>query len=66
MQEHEYANDVSLPVSCTIWEGEEVKKVDLTVLDIGWTIIQRVDKIRETCDYLLLGKEYGTKKKYLK
>ncbi len=25
-----------------IWEGSEVKKVDLTVLDIGWTIIQKV------------------------
>lgn len=28
-----------------IWEEDQVKKVDLTVLDIGWTIIQRVDKI---------------------
>ena len=29
-------------VSCIIWETEEVKKVDLTVLDLGWTIIQKV------------------------
>ena len=32
-------------VSCMIWEGDQVKKVDLTVLDISWTIIQKVDKI---------------------
>ncbi len=29
-------------VSCMIWEGRDVKKVDLNVLDIGWTIIQKV------------------------
>ena len=29
-------------VSCMIWEGRDVKKVDLSVLDIGWTIIQKV------------------------
>ena len=38
-----------------IWEGEDLKKVDLTVLDISWSIIQKVDKIPETCDYLVLG-----------
>ncbi|XP_074656278.1 protein PHTF2-like isoform X2 [Tubulanus polymorphus] len=42
-------------VSCYIWEDEDCKKVDLTVLDIGWTIIQRVDKMPETSDYLILG-----------
>ena len=26
-----------------IWEGEEVKKIDLTVLDVGWTIIHKVN-----------------------
>lgn len=30
-------------------------KVDLTVLDIGWTIMQKVDNLPETCDYLVLG-----------
>ena len=29
-------------MSCMIWEGRDVKKVDLSVLDIGWTIIQKV------------------------
>ncbi len=38
-----------------IWEGEEVKKVDLTVLDISWTIIHKVDDIPETCDYIVVG-----------
>ena len=38
-----------------IWEGEELKKADLTVLDVGWSIIQKVDSIPETSDYLLLG-----------
>ena len=38
-----------------IWEGEEVKKVDLTVLDIGWTIIRKVDTIPKTSDYLWVG-----------
>jgi len=38
-----------------IWEPNAVHKVDLTVLDIGWTIIQKVDKMPETCDYLVLG-----------
>lgn len=41
-------------VSCMIWEGEDVKKIDLTVLDLGWTIIERVNKIPEVCDYLML------------
>lgn len=38
-----------------IWEPNAVHKVDLTVLDIGWTIMQKVDKLPETCDYLVLG-----------
>ena len=38
-----------------IWEPNSVHKVDLTVLDIGWTIIQKVDKMPEACDYLILG-----------
>ena len=41
-------------VSCMIWEGEEVKKIDLTILDLGWTIIERVNKLPEVCDYLML------------
>ena len=46
---------VFVSVSCMIFEGEEVKKVDLTVLDIGFTIIQKVDSTSETCDYIVVG-----------
>ena len=42
-------------VSCMIWEDEEVKKADLTVLDVGWSIIQKVDKIPQSSDYLMFG-----------
>ncbi|ELU06136.1 hypothetical protein CAPTEDRAFT_227509 [Capitella teleta] len=42
-------------VSCLIWEGDEVKKVDLTVLDVGWTIIKRVECIPEKADYIKMG-----------
>lgn len=42
-------------VSCMIWEPNSVHKVDMTVMDIGWMIIQRVDKINDTLDYLILG-----------
>jgi len=38
-----------------IWEPNAIHKVDLNVLDIGWTIIQKVDTQPETCDYLVLG-----------
>ncbi|XP_055995380.1 protein PHTF2-like isoform X2 [Ostrea edulis] len=42
-------------VSCVIWEGSEVKKVELTGIDIGWTIIEKVDNIPESSDYILIG-----------
>ena len=45
---------VAMAVSCMIWEKEDVKKVDLTVLELGWTIVQRVDSTPEVCDYLLV------------
>ena len=31
-----------------------MKKIDLTILDLGWAIIERVNKIPEVCDYLML------------
>ncbi|KAL7064619.1 hypothetical protein AAHC03_05182 [Spirometra sp. Aus1] len=31
-------------VWCYIWENEKVKKVNLTLLDIGWSIIQAVER----------------------
>lgn len=42
-------------VSCMIWEGNECKKVDLTALDIGWAIIDKVDGLPESSDYFLIG-----------
>ncbi|GFS03504.1 homeodomain transcription factor [Elysia marginata] len=42
-------------VSCLIWEGSECKKVDLTALDIGWAIIDKVDSLPESSDYFLIG-----------
>lgn len=46
---------VTLPVSCVIWEGNECKKVDLTALDIGWAIIDKVDNLPESSDYIVIG-----------
>ncbi|XP_067665289.1 protein PHTF2-like [Haliotis asinina] len=42
-------------VSCVLWEGNECKKVDLTALDIGWAIIDKVDNMPESSDYILIG-----------
>lgn len=42
-------------VSCTMWEGTDVHKVDLSVLDISSAIIRRVDSIAVGSDYLIIG-----------
>ncbi|KAL5014695.1 hypothetical protein ScPMuIL_008965 [Solemya velum] len=42
-------------VSCMIWEGNECKKVELTAMDIGWAIIEKVDSIPESSDYIWIG-----------
>lgn len=42
-------------VTCIIWEVNECKKVELTAMDIGWAIIDTVDKIPESSDYILIG-----------
>ncbi|KAL8575034.1 hypothetical protein ACOMHN_063566 [Nucella lapillus] len=42
-------------VSCMIWEGNECKKLDLTALDIGWAIIDKVDNLPESSDYIFIG-----------
>ncbi|XP_076456520.1 protein PHTF2-like [Babylonia areolata] len=42
-------------VSCVIWEGNECKKLDLTALDIGWAIIDKVDRLPESSDYIFIG-----------
>nr|CAD7572048.1 unnamed protein product [Timema californicum] len=46
-----------LPVSCTIWETRDVKKADLSVLDISSAIIARVESMPEHMDYFYGGKE---------
>ena len=42
-------------VSCTIWDQRETKKAELSVLDISSAIIERVEAMPETCDYIYIG-----------
>lgn len=42
-----------------MWEKKEVKKADLSVLDISSAIIARVEEIPEQMDYFYLGKHYN-------
>lgn len=42
-------------VNCTIWDGRETKKAEMSVLDISSAIIERVEAIPETCDYIYIG-----------
>lgn len=44
-------------VSCTIWENKDVKRADLSVLDISSAIIARVETMQENMDYFYAGKE---------
>lgn len=48
-------HDSSEKVSCTLWTKHEAKKTEMSVLDISMAIIQRVDSIPETCDYVYIG-----------
>ena len=48
-------NDSNEKVSCTLWTKHEAKKAEMSVLDISMAIIQRVDSIPETCDYVYIG-----------
>jgi hypothetical protein len=43
-------------VSCTVWESRDVKKADLSVLDISSVIIARVESMPENMDYFYVGK----------
>lgn len=43
-------------VSCTIWEKREVKKAELSILDISSAIIARVEAMPENMDYFYAGK----------
>ncbi|XP_014224551.1 putative homeodomain transcription factor isoform X1 [Trichogramma pretiosum] len=42
-------------VSCTIWTYRDVKKAELSVLDISSTIIARVESMPESMDYFYIG-----------
>lgn len=42
-------------VNCTIWDARDVKKTEMSVLDISSAIIKRVEAIPDTCDYVYMG-----------
>uniref|UniRef100_A0A8D8UIJ2 Homeodomain transcription factor n=1 Tax=Cacopsylla melanoneura TaxID=428564 RepID=A0A8D8UIJ2_9HEMI len=42
-------------VSCTMWEKKDVKKADLSVLDISSAIIGRAEQIPDNMDYFYTG-----------
>lgn len=42
-------------VSCTIWDCRETKKAEMSVLDISSAIIEKVEGMPETCDYIYIG-----------
>ncbi|XP_065202605.1 protein phtf [Planococcus citri] len=42
-------------VSCTMWEKKDVKKANLSVLDISSAIIARVEAMPENVDYFYIG-----------
>lgn len=48
-------NNSNEKVTCTLWTKHEAKKAEMSVLDISSSIIQRVDSIPETCDYVYIG-----------
>lgn len=49
------SNDSSERVSVTVWTKHEAKKAEMNVLEISSAIINRVDSIPETFDYLYIG-----------
>ncbi|XP_017050352.1 LOW QUALITY PROTEIN: protein phtf [Drosophila ficusphila] len=42
-------------ISCTIWDQRDTKKAQLSVLEIASCIIERVDSMGETHDYIYIG-----------
>ncbi|KAH8253152.1 hypothetical protein KR032_003776, partial [Drosophila birchii] len=42
-------------ISCTIWDQRDAKKAQLSVLEIASCIIERVDSMGETNDYIYIG-----------
>ena len=55
LQPSTLSSNISDKVSCTVWEGMDVKKADLSVLDVAAAIIAKVDVIPESTDYLFGG-----------
>lgn len=47
-------------VSCTIWERRDMKKAELSVLDISSAIIARVETMPEGRDYFYIGMVFAT------
>lgn len=47
-------------VSCTIWERRDMKKAELSVLDISSAIIARVETMPESRDYFYIGMVFAT------
>jgi hypothetical protein len=43
-----------------MWESRDVKKADLSVLDISSAIIGRVESMPENMDYFYVGKLFNT------
>jgi hypothetical protein len=48
-------NDSSEKVSVTLWTKHEAKKAEMSILEISSAIIQRVDLLPETYDYVFIG-----------
>lgn len=42
-------------VSCTIWDQRDTKKAQMSVLEIASCIIERVDSLGVTNDYIYIG-----------
>ncbi|XP_059620468.1 protein phtf [Phlebotomus argentipes] len=42
-------------ISCTVWDRRDAKKAEMSVLDISSAIIERVEAMPETCDYVYIG-----------
>ena len=42
-------------VSCAIWQQNECQKVDLSVVDISSAIIRKVDSVKHSSEYVILG-----------
>ncbi|EEZ98518.1 protein phtf [Tribolium castaneum] len=48
-------NPPSIKVSCIIWKRNEIKKADLSMLDISSAIIGKVESTSQSMDYFYLG-----------